>query len=75
MTFVYPKVPILPYDKQAAALHGDLQAELSLAGKTAPLIDGQIAAIAQLHGLILVTRNTDDFVHFSALTIENWFLE
>ncbi|NOQ34422.1 MAG: PIN domain-containing protein [Methylococcaceae bacterium] len=73
--FVYPKVPILPYDKQAAALHGDLQAELSLTGKTAPLIDGQIAAIAQLHGLILVTQNTRDFAHFSALTVENWFLE
>lgn len=73
--FVYPKVPILSYDKQAASLHGDLQAELSLAGKTAPLIDGQIAAIAQLHGLILVTRNTRDFTHFSALMIENWFVE
>ncbi|MCP4700874.1 MAG: type II toxin-antitoxin system VapC family toxin [Gammaproteobacteria bacterium] len=71
--FVYPNVPILPYDKQAAALHGELQGKLILMGKTAPLIDGQIAAIAQLHQLILVTRNTDDFENFSALTVENWF--
>lgn len=73
--FVYPNVPILPYDKQAAILHGELQAELSLAGKTAPYADGQIAAMAQLNGLILVTRNTADFAHFSSLTVENWFLE
>lgn len=73
--FVYPNVPILPYDKQAASLHGDLQAELSLVGKTAPLIDGQIAAIAQSNGLIVVTRNTDDFAYFPLLTVENWFLE
>jgi tRNA(fMet)-specific endonuclease VapC len=72
--FVYPNVSVLPYDTQAAKLHGELQAQLISVGKTAPIIDGQIAAIAQLHRLIVVTRNTNDFENFSALTVENWFV-
>ena len=72
--FVYPNLSILPYETQAAKLHGELQAKLVSTGKTAPMIDGQIAAIAQLHQLTLVTRNTVDFKNFSELKIENWFL-
>jgi tRNA(fMet)-specific endonuclease VapC len=72
--FVYPQIPILPYDKKAACLHGALQAQLSLSGKITPFIDSQIAAIAQSNQLILVTRNTNDFIYFSELKIENWFL-
>jgi len=71
--FVYPQVPILPYDKRAAILHGHLQASLSLQGQTAPLIDSQIAAIAQVNQLILVTRNLSDFQGFPKLKLENWF--
>lgn len=72
--FVYPNLSILPYETQTAKLHGELQAKLVSTGKTAPMIDGQIAAIAQLHQLILVTRNIADFKNFSELKIENWFL-
>ena len=71
--FVYPQVPILPYDKRAAILHGHLQATLSLKGQTAPLVDSQIAAIAQVNQLILVTRNLSDFQGFPELKLENWF--
>jgi tRNA(fMet)-specific endonuclease VapC len=35
-------------------------------------VDGQIASIAKLNGLILVTRNTDDFKKFSQLKLQNW---
>jgi len=35
-------------------------------------VDGQIAAIANVNGLILVTRNIDDFKPFLRLKIENW---
>lgn len=38
-----------------------------------PCLDGQIAAIAVVNNLTLVTRNTDDFVDFAGLTVENWF--
>jgi tRNA(fMet)-specific endonuclease VapC len=35
-------------------------------------VDGQIAAISVVNGLILVTRNIDDFKQFLRLKIENW---
>jgi tRNA(fMet)-specific endonuclease VapC len=37
------------------------------------LPDGQIAAIAKVNGLILVTRNISDYQEFLDLRIENWF--
>jgi len=42
-------------------------------GRTPPFVDGQIAAIAFVHGLVLITRNEDDFVAFEELQIENWW--
>jgi tRNA(fMet)-specific endonuclease VapC len=36
--------------------------------------DGQIATIARVNHLILVTRNVSDFVDFEEPTIENWFV-
>ena len=35
--------------------------------------DTQIAAIAAVNGLILVTRNAADFAQFDSLMVENWF--
>ncbi|MCF7996184.1 MAG: hypothetical protein K9L32_01455 [Chromatiaceae bacterium] len=35
--------------------------------------DLQIAAIAATNGLVLVTRNLDDFRAFEGLAMENWF--
>lgn len=63
---------ILPYDDLAAKLHAIERARLEEAGMTVPFVDGQIAAIAQLHELILVTGNVRDFAPFKALTVENW---
>ena len=42
-------------------------------GRTPPYVDGQIAAIAKVNELILVTRNTGDFVEFVDLKVQNWF--
>jgi len=70
---VGPSVIILPYDEAAAAWHGRERARLSSIGKTPPFVDGQIAAVAAVNDLILVTRNTSDFEQFAGLTIENWF--
>ena len=36
-------------------------------------LDGRIAAIAKVNELILVTRNTGDFVEFVDLEVQNWF--
>jgi len=71
--FIRPHLPILPYDKKAAAWHGEQHARLIAKGKTPSFIDGQIAAIAKVNGLILVTRNINDFRNFEDIKLENWF--
>ena len=64
--------PILPYDEAAAAWHGHERARLEAAGQPAPYVDGQIAAIAHVHQLVLVTANTKDFARFRDLEVEDW---
>jgi len=64
--------PILPYDEVAADWHGRERARLEEAGKTAPFVDGQIAAIAFTRGLTLVTANTKDFRSFEELKAVDW---
>jgi tRNA(fMet)-specific endonuclease VapC len=34
--------------------------------------DGQIAAVAHVHGLVLVTANVKDFRFFQGLGVEDW---
>ena len=64
--------PILPYDEVAAKWHGQERARLDAAGRPAPYVDGQIAAIAHVNGLVLVTANVKDFTCFRELKVENW---
>ncbi|MEL6606328.1 MAG: type II toxin-antitoxin system VapC family toxin [Cyanobacteria bacterium J06614_10] len=66
-------LPILPYCESAAKWHAEERVRLQKTGKTPPYIDGQIAAIAAVKNLTLVTRNVKDFRHFQNLKIENWF--
>lgn len=63
---------ILPYDDRAAEWHARERARLSSKGLTPSFVDGQIAAISVVNGLILVTRNIDDFRQFLRLKTENW---
>jgi len=63
---------ILPYDKRAAEWHAKERARLSSRGIAVSFVDGQIASIAGVNGLILVTRNIVDFKPFSKLKLENW---
>ena len=65
-------LPILPYDERAAEWHGEERARLERAGRMAPFVDGQIAAIAVTSGLPLVTANPIDFKWFKTLTVHNW---
>ena len=64
---------ILPYDRDAALWHAGERARLESLGRTPPYVDGQIAAIAKVNDMVLVTRNTGDFAHFAGLEVENWF--
>ena len=64
--------PNLPYDEAAATWHGEERARLEALGKPAPFVDGQIAAVAHVHGLVLVTTNETHFGRFKGLQVENW---
>jgi tRNA(fMet)-specific endonuclease VapC len=67
------RMAILPYDTQAAQWHARERARLMFRGYTPSFVDGQIASIAKVNDLIIVTRNTFDFDSFSGLSVENWY--
>jgi tRNA(fMet)-specific endonuclease VapC len=64
--------PNLPYDEAAATWHGEERARLESIGQTPPFVDGQIAAIAKVHALTIVTTNDRDFGGFRGVVVENW---
>jgi len=70
---VAANLAIVAYDEPVAARHAAERARLAKEGKTPSFVDGEIAATAQVHGLVLVTRNVRDFELFEDLAIENWF--
>ena len=63
---------IFPYDERAAKWHAQERVRLAAKGQMPPYVDGQIAAIAKVNGLVLVTRNTADFKIFTDLEVQNW---
>jgi tRNA(fMet)-specific endonuclease VapC len=65
-------MPILPYDADAAQWHARERARLATAGKIPPFADGQIAAIARVNGLTLVSANLSDYAHFDGLRVLDW---
>lgn len=66
-------IPVLSYDVEAATWFSQEHARLASQGLTPSYPDGQIAAVAAVNDLILVTRNVNDFAQFSGLQVENWF--
>ena len=52
---------MLPITREVAARAGDLRGRLRARGQTRTQADMLFAATAAAHGLVLVTRNTDDF--------------
>ena len=65
------KLPILPQYGSVKLDHPG--APLKKGGTRTYYADGQIAAIAKVNNLILVTRNVADHANFQDLAIENWF--
>lgn len=65
-------IEVLPYDAESALWHAAERARLTRLGRTPPYPDGQIAAIAAVNGLILVTANVRDFADFDGLIVEDW---
>ena len=65
-------LPILPYDEEAAAWHARERARLAKRGRPPSASDGQIAAIARVNDLVVVTVNLKDFRRFQGLKVEDW---
>lgn len=65
-------LPILPYDEASAAWHARERARLGRRGRPPAAADGQIAAIAHLNELVLVTSNVRDFRCFEGLSVQDW---
>ncbi|HVT46127.1 MAG TPA: type II toxin-antitoxin system VapC family toxin, partial [Thermoanaerobaculia bacterium] len=69
---VLATIPILDYDRAAAEWHATERVRLAVRGVTRPFADGQIAAIARVHNLTLVTFNETDFHRFRGLRVASW---
>ncbi|MBE9130006.1 MULTISPECIES: type II toxin-antitoxin system tRNA(fMet)-specific endonuclease VapC [unclassified Coleofasciculus] len=62
----------LPLDEPAARVAGQVRAQLAALGTPIGPYDVQIAAIALVNNLILVTHNTGEFGRVNGLQIEDW---
>lgn len=69
--FLRPYVTV-PFDDVAALEYGRIRARLEQAGTPIGPYDMQIAAIAIVHGLIVITHNTAEFSRIGGLRIEDW---
>lgn len=62
----------LPFDSEAAYEFGRIRADLAKAGTPIGPYDLQIAAIALVGRLILITHNTREFSRIAGLQLEDW---
>ncbi|WP_419756919.1 type II toxin-antitoxin system VapC family toxin [Anabaena sp. FACHB-595] len=62
----------LPFDDVTALTYGRIRAALAISGTPIGPNDLQIAAIALVNNLILVTHNTSEFNRVNGLQIEDW---
>ncbi len=64
---------ILPFCQKSAEWLAEERVRLKANGIIPAKYDSEIAAVASVNQLVVVTRNTDDFVVFRDLVVENWF--
>jgi tRNA(fMet)-specific endonuclease VapC len=65
-------VILLDFDRNAAHEFGRLRGTLLSQGISVSLVDLQIAAVALVHNLTLITHNTKDFLHVPGLRLDDW---
>jgi len=65
-------VQVLPFDVACAREHGTLKAELKRLGRPTGAVDALIAATALAHGALLVTHNTNHYIHIPQLRLADW---
>ena len=73
---VVPSFPVVPYDREAATWHARQRADPSgsaTAEASAPgMADGMVAAVAAVHGLVLVTADPSRYSSFPGVSVERW---
>ena len=65
---------VVPFDLKAAEWLATERVRLKHLGLTPAKYDSEIAAVAVVNQLIVVTRNTKDFAMFEGIRLENWFV-
>ena len=68
MQQVYNNFPLCSFSEQASVKYFELRKTYRRIGK----MDLRIAALAITQNVVLVTRNTQDFIDIENLTLENW---
>jgi tRNA(fMet)-specific endonuclease VapC len=71
-SLLLPRVLVLPFDAAAAVRCGELRAALEKRGAPLAWADLQIAAIALVFQLTLVTGNRRHFDRVAGLVVEDW---
>jgi tRNA(fMet)-specific endonuclease VapC len=64
-------IPVLGFDAAAAQEYGRIKAELKTKGRPIPGTDAQIAAVARLHDLVVLSADRH-FQHIDNLQVEIW---
>ncbi len=63
---------MLPVDDATALVWGAVSAQARRAGRVRPPVDALLAATAIRHGMVLATRNRDDFEGMGAVLVDPW---
>ena len=63
---------ILPFDRTAAIAYAPLVRRARKGGRSISVADGQIAAIAAVHGLTVATRDTAPFIAAGVPVTNPW---
>jgi tRNA(fMet)-specific endonuclease VapC len=66
------RLEVLPLDKSAAKMAGEISAKLAESGRPIDFRDAMIAAIAIQNGTTILTRNTEHFLRISDLKVKSW---
>ena len=64
-------IPLLDFGLMAAEEYGRIKAELKVKGRPIPGTDAQIAAVARLHDLTVLSAD-HHFQHVDNLRVESW---
>jgi predicted nucleic acid-binding protein len=64
--------PVLPFDRKAAMAYADVWVRAKAQRYTMPIADGQIAAIARVHGFSVATRDVKPFRAAGVAVINPW---